>query len=249
MAIVYSNQVAGTRYEVRTAGNTVRLYSNGVLHSQYNPGRPISGAIWDLLLLPAFMLKNPPSHVLLLGLGGGTLVHLIRLFFPNTHITCVELDREHIKLAKRFFKLPNKHVTVIHGDAYQVLRQSQDAYDWIIDDVYQHINGEPERNGIDHVAMSTYQENLTSEGVLSLNIIGRRMLEDIHPLLNEFNLAVQFSHPLYDNRIVAMKGQGDEDDNLKRITKKSFNARLTAFKALDNSRKTCRLNFKMRFLK
>ena len=104
MAVIFTKQQGPDHYEVRSAGSSVRLYSNGVLHSQYNSLHPISGAIWDLLVLPGFFLKHPPRNILVLGLGGGTVIHLIRHFFPDSHITCVEKEAMHIQIAKRFFK-------------------------------------------------------------------------------------------------------------------------------------------------
>ena len=37
MALLWEKRAAGVHYSVRNAGNTVRLYTNGVLHTQYNP--------------------------------------------------------------------------------------------------------------------------------------------------------------------------------------------------------------------
>lgn len=241
MAIIYSKKAQDSHYQVRTAGQTVRLYSNGVLHSQYNPSNPISGAIWDLLLLPGFLLNTPPKHILLLGLGGGTLVHLIRFFFPCAHITCIDLDNEHIKIAKTFFKIPTKNVTIIHGDAYEEMKKIKQKFDWVIDDVFQHVSGEPERGSEEHRLLKTYKGNLAKQAVLSLNVIGRRQMEDLKPLINGFEHAVQFLHPVYENKIVALYNSG--------ANKKGFKSKLHAFKALDDSRKTCRLQYSLRVMK
>ena len=42
MAILWQQTIDGNHYEVRTAGGSVRLYRNGVNHSQWNPKRPLS---------------------------------------------------------------------------------------------------------------------------------------------------------------------------------------------------------------
>lgn len=241
MAVIYSKQSLHSHYQVRTAGQTVRLYSNGVLHSQFNPSNAISGAIWDFLLLPGFLLNTPPKNILLLGLGGGTLVHLIRLFFPCAHITCIELDKEHIKIAKTFFKIPRKNVTVIHGDAYVEMKKIKQKFDWIIDDVFQHVNGEPERGCDAHRLVKTYERHLAKHALLSLNVIGKRQLEGIKPLIDEFDHAVQFLHPVYENKIVALFNSGGN--------KKGFKSKLSEFKALNETRKTCRLNYSLRVMK
>ncbi len=132
------------------------------------------------------------------------------VIFPEANITCVDIDKEHIKIARRFFKIPKKNVTVIEGDAYSVLRASKKRYDWIIDDVFQHVSGEPERDGKAYQLLKTYQNNLSKNGLLSLNIIGKRQQENIHPLMEGFDRVIQFIHPLYENRIIAMLNNADD---------------------------------------
>lgn len=239
MAVIYAKQQGQDYYEVRNAGASVRLYSNGVLHSQYNPLHPISGAIWDLLVLPGFFLNKPPRHVLVLGLGGGTVVHLIRHFFPQCKITCVERESLHIKIAKRFFKLP-KDVTVIHGDAYDVLSNIKNQFDWVLDDVFQHVNGEPEREvGFDAV-FSLYQNVLTNDGVLSMNTIGANQLKQLKQTTHRFDQRYVMRHPLYDNAIVSLYRNGR--------SKTDFFDELSQHKELDKRRKTCRLQVSLREL-
>jgi len=56
---------------VRSAGYSLRLYTDGVFHTQYNPGNPLTGHIWDLLMLPAFFYEpDTIKRVLVLGVGG-----------------------------------------------------------------------------------------------------------------------------------------------------------------------------------
>src|SRR5690606_1943682 len=81
MALIWSKRHGNVKYEVRSAGNTRRLYSNGVFHSSYNPSRAITGGVWDLLMMPAFLY--PPGairRVLLLGVGGGTVIRQLQAF-------------------------------------------------------------------------------------------------------------------------------------------------------------------------
>jgi len=238
---MYSKTLGDSHYEVRTAGASVRLYSNGVLHSQFNPKQVISGAIWDLLLLPGFLKKEEPRQILLLGLGGGTLVHLIRHFFPQASITCVELDKHHIQIAKRFFKIPTKSVELHQGDAYAFLKNTDRKYDWIIDDVFQHVTGEPERTDSSYQTLKLYKRCLEKSGLLSLNLIGKQQLENAHSLFSGYSTVVQFTHPLYENRIIAMS-------NSTRSTRQ-FNQSLAEHSLLDKKRASCRLKFRMRKMK
>ena len=106
MAILWQKQQAGVLYEVRIAGNSRRLYTDGVFHSQYNPNTPVTGSVWDLLMLPAFFYPpNTIKRILVLGVGGGTIIQLLKRFVNPETITGVELNPVHLYVAKRFFKL------------------------------------------------------------------------------------------------------------------------------------------------
>ena len=61
MAILWSQRVGDTRYEVRAAGSSLRLYNNGILHSQFSERCPATGSVWDLLWLPGlFRIDGMP---------------------------------------------------------------------------------------------------------------------------------------------------------------------------------------------
>ena len=45
MAILWQKIIKNTQYEVRSAGQTRRLYTDGVFHSQFNPQRAITGGV------------------------------------------------------------------------------------------------------------------------------------------------------------------------------------------------------------
>lgn len=246
MAILYSKKTDGHHYQVRSAGQSIRLYSNGVLHSQYNPRQPINGAIWDLLLLPGFLLNTPPKRILLLGLGGGTLVHLIRQFFPLAHMTCIELDKQHIQIAKKWFKLPKDNVTLIEGDAYDFMGSTGDTFDWIVDDVFQHVNGEPERGTDISSLLPLYKRCMSDRSLLSLNVIGPQQKRQFNSIKSMFDTAYELRHPLYSNQILNVL-QGVSEDGL--LSKKVFSQRLSVFKALNQTYKTCKLNYEFKALK
>lgn len=237
MAVIFKKEQADQTIEVRKAGNSIRLYSNGVLHSQYNPNRIISGAIWDLLVLPGFFLLQPPKRVLVLGLGGGSVVHLIQHFFPDAVIYCIEREAIHIQIAKRYFGIP-KAVKIIKGDAYEEMSKLNIQFDWILDDVFQHVTGEPERDVPFENVYALYKRVLSTKGVLSMNTIGKQQLKELELIKNTFACSYLFRHPLYENTIVSFYNKGR--------TKKEFFDEIIKFKELDLGRKTCRLDVNMR---
>lgn len=231
MAVIYEKRTPDCVYQVRTAGSSVRLYSNSVLHSQYNPKQVISGAIWDLLLLPAFFKPVAPKKILLLGLGGGTLVKMVQHFFPNAEIDCVELDVHHIRIAKRFFKV--KGINIHQGDAYTFLKQNRKKYDWVIDDVFGHLDGNPSRQASLNNVL--YKRSLKRDGVLSINIIDE--VEGFSSLKKQFKQAYGLRHPLYENEICVFA------DSL--MDEGGFESNLQKSKLLDQRYKTCRLRYEL----
>ena len=240
MALVYQKQLGNSHYEVRSAGASLRLYSNGVLHSQYNPNTPVGGTIWDLLLLPGFFKDTPPKRILVLGLGGGAIVHLLKAFFPQSFLTCVELDHQHIHIAKQYFLIPTHQLEIIHGDAYEYLSNTNDTFDWIIDDVFQHVSGEPIRGKSLQDIFPLYLKKLAKQGMLSANLIGTEQYKHMKSFAEQFSQGYQFNHPMYENRIICLS-----DDM---CSSAQFRINLKQFKVLDQSRKSCKLNYRLRKL-
>lgn len=146
MAILWSRQHDGVQYEVRAAGNTIRLYTDGVFHSSYNPSRPITGGVWDLMMMPAFFYPvGRIQRVLLLGVGGGTVIRQLREFVRPLEIVAVELNDIHLQIAREHFGAEGPDTQLIHADARDWLRTDRSRYDLVIDDLFGGRDGEPER--------------------------------------------------------------------------------------------------------
>jgi spermidine synthase len=74
----------------------------------------------------AVLLFSQPKSVIILGLGGGALVHSLRHFDAAIKITAVELRQQVIEVAKRFFQLPlSKKLTVVHQLTSQFIEQTK----------------------------------------------------------------------------------------------------------------------------
>ena len=155
MAIIWKKQTRNNHYEVRTAGNSKRLYTNGIFHSQYNSRRLFTGSIWDLLSLPGlFLYGKPDLRILVLGVGGGTSLHQLHYMLNPRCIIGVEWDKVHISIAKNFFDLDKTNIELICQDAISWVAEQNNKYlsknakqqfDIIIDDLFIEQDGEPER--------------------------------------------------------------------------------------------------------
>ncbi|HEX7048076.1 MAG TPA: methyltransferase domain-containing protein [Gammaproteobacteria bacterium] len=181
MALIWSKQHDGVNYEVRAAGRTRRLYSNGVFHSSYNPARPVTGGVWDLLMMPAFLY--PPGtirRVLLLGVGGGTVIRQLREFVRPREIVAVDLNAVHLDVAQRFFGVRGNDVRLVHADAHDWLKRDRTRYDLVIDDLFGERDGEPVR-AIDADAnwCRRLRAHATARGAVSINCISPAELANI----------------------------------------------------------------------
>ncbi|HEX7029000.1 MAG TPA: class I SAM-dependent methyltransferase [Gammaproteobacteria bacterium] len=173
MAILWSRQHDGVTYEVRAAGRTRRLYSNGVFHSSYNPARPVTGGVWDLLMMPAFFY--PPGtvrRVLLLGVGGGTVIRQLREFVRPREVVAVDLNPVHLDVAQRFFGVGGSDVRLVHMDARDWLARDRTRYDLVIDDLFGEHDGEPVRAVEADAAWCTrLRARATVRGAVAINCI------------------------------------------------------------------------------
>ncbi|MFT5111476.1 MAG: spermidine synthase [Parasphingorhabdus sp.] len=143
MAVIYSQIHNQRKYEVRTAGTSIRLYTNGVFHSQYNPRQRASGSIWDLLSLPALLTPTGRiQRVLLLGVGGGAIVRMLESHLCNAQFVGIEMDEIHIMLARRYFGVSDSHCEMIHSNAVDwVSHYAGERFDLIIDDLFSDEHG------------------------------------------------------------------------------------------------------------
>jgi len=86
------------------AGRRVLLLDHsGNIHSIHSEGRPFTTAYWDQLAAVEALVPEGPIAVI--GLGAGTVVHLIRSFSPEREFHGWELDPEVVSAARRFFGL------------------------------------------------------------------------------------------------------------------------------------------------
>lgn len=211
MAIIWQKQHNGVLYQVRSAGQTRRLYSNGVCHTQYHPQRPVTGSVWDLLLLPVFLRPIEKTRkVLLLGLGGGSLVHLLRYYSEVEKIVAVELDAMHIKIGQRFFNLADKNLEIVHADARQFVQQHRgEKYDLVVDDLFSHADGVPQRAvAANSDWFRSLDRLMERNGLLVMNYADADEFKSSayktnEAIRNRYKTAIQLSNKYLENRVVA----------------------------------------------
>ncbi len=209
MAIKWLKKINDCLYEVRTAGATQRLYTNNVFHSQYNPKKVMQGGIWDLLILPAFAYPaNKIQRVLVLGVGGGTVLHQLQRYLDPENIIGIELNSIHLFVAKKYFLVKHPSIQLIEADAIQWLENYTGAkFDLIIDDLFGHQDGEAERAiKVNKKWSATLLNQLESDGLLVINFGSANELKNCallayKKLFNQFKSIMRLTLVQYDNTI------------------------------------------------
>ncbi|OUR63624.1 spermidine synthase [Methylophaga sp. 42_25_T18] len=125
----------------------------------------------------ACLLLNPePERVLVVGLGGGSLVKFILHHFPHCHIDVIEYREDVVKVAHGYFKVPSDEprLTIHLGDGYLFTQdrffQSDTNYDLILVDAYDH-TGMAASVGV-QAFFDACAGILSPDGVMSVNLWG-----------------------------------------------------------------------------
>ncbi len=126
------------------------------------------GVIKDIWQKPLKKI-NKASQVLILGLGGGTVVQLIKKKLPQARITAIEIDKEIIKIGKKYFGLKKiKDLEVVNADAIDwVGKYRGDKVDLILVDLY--LGGEFPPRAMNEDFLEGLKKILSKEGLIIFN--------------------------------------------------------------------------------
>ncbi len=245
MAIIWQRNHQGQHYEVRTAGRSVRLYKDGVLHSQFNENSPLTGQVWDLLMLPAFFYPETAiRRVLVLGVGGGTVIRQLDTFFQPTEIIGVDLDPIHLRVAKRFFGLNKKHISLYCDDATRWLKSYKGPpFDMIIEDIFTEQDNEPVRAlTVTDTWARCILRNIRSQGVAVLNFTSAQEAKQC-----AFINSPQIASKLQSSFLLAtLRNANIVGAFLKiRADKKELSEKLSHIPELNPQNKSARLHYKI----
>jgi spermidine synthase len=135
----------------------------------------------------AFLLANPaPRHILMVGLGGGSLVKFCHRHLPQCRITALEIDADVIALRDQFMiPADDERLEIIHCDALDYLARhhasSGTPFDVILLDGFD-IEGLVEDLNSSEFYASCHKA-LTPDGILVVNMWGKR--KNLIPLLSK----------------------------------------------------------------
>lgn len=221
MAILWTYNDGENVYKVTSAGASIRLYRNGVNHSQWNPDRPLAGAVWDLLTLPALHRERGTlSAALMLGFGAGAAGRQLLDLAGFERLVGIERDPVHLSVADGFFNCAESCELVCTDAVAWVEGQEASSYDYIVDDLYAEEDGIPERFApLDSDWCEGLVDLLKPSGILVLNIIEPDRVKRL-PLFREARLRERLPYAIgyqlegYENRVVAFSDAPFESNRL-----------------------------------
>ncbi len=158
-----------------TASTEFRV--EGAIHAWHHRERFLSGLAWDLIAAGCLLHPDgPPRRILMLGLGGGTSLRILRHLIAEGSQTAVEMDPGMLDLASRYMDLDALDVRVIRRDAYEWLKSTRKPlYDIVFDDIY--LAGKEDvfrPRELDAGTLELMRRRLHPNGLLGVNlVIGR----------------------------------------------------------------------------
>jgi spermidine synthase len=115
---------------VRTEGDRRTLeFAPGDIQSEMRLSRPDALVLDYARAMMCFALFVPrPSHILMVGLGGGSMAKFCHRHFPQARITVLELRADVIALRDQFLVPPDdERFRVVHADAAAWLAGARDS--------------------------------------------------------------------------------------------------------------------------
>lgn len=172
------------------------------------------------------------KRVLVIGLGGGSVVKRYWRDYPWMRVDAVELDPDIVEIAYSFFELPeDPRIDVAIADGREFLQRGTRTYDIVIVDAYD--DDRVPRPLLTEEFMREVRGRLASDGVLAYNYIGAvygpksRPFRSLHRTLSNvwsrvWSFPIGISRDVSDvtRNIILMASDVDigDDDVLERIS-------------------------------
>ncbi len=169
--VLYEGESVYNYLRVEDTPNSVYLSTNVLFGVQSVKPKTssLTGMYYDYALcaMPMANAVTGHSEVLILGLCSGTFASQCRTFFPDSHITGVEIDDKIVDLAYEYFDL-SPDVDVIIGDGRTYIDRCDERFNVIMVDAYQDITIPPSMSTVEF--FTSVKKRLTAGGVMVVNM-------------------------------------------------------------------------------
>ncbi len=182
-------------HEVRSSYSHIQVFESGTERVLYFAGEG-NGKVVETLIdmrqphllqhaysraaMLAFLYRPQAASCLLIGLGGGALVHFINHHFPEVRLDVVEIDPAVVEVAREFFGTttgPRTRIFVADGRDY--LERAAERYDLILIDAHLHPGERTDSSGHplslkSEAFFRSIRERLQPAGVAMFNVLAGR---------------------------------------------------------------------------
>jgi len=162
----------------------------------------------DFLL--SYALTPQHKRALIVGLGGGGMLHALKRYDPTLNLEVVEIDPVVVKLARERFAVESTGAQLITRDGFEQLRDPKSGqYDVIYMDAFLQPSDETDSTGaplrLKTVAfLKEVRARLTRQGVLMVNLNEHpQVAQDIRSIQGAFESTLVWRVPQTGNLIVA----------------------------------------------
>ena len=149
---------------------------------------------YSRLMFASYFFMPEQKQVLIVGLGGGAMVHFYEHYDAEVKVDAVEIDEKVVQLAEKYFDVrTQKNTNIITEDAFKYFKSNKTRYDVIYMDAFLKPSEETDATG-QPLRLKTVEfykglrEQLTPEGIVVINL-------NVHPGTNDDLATIRSAYP------------------------------------------------------
>lgn len=150
----------------------------------------------------SYVLRPEQEQVLIVGLGGGSMIHFLKRYDPKVHVDAVEIDPVVVKIAKNYFGVRSeKNVNIVTEDGFKYLATTKSQYDVIYMDAFLKPSHDTGTTGVPLKLQTlrfyqSIQKKLKPGGLVVYNLNQHKKLnDDVKTIREAFPQTYVFSLP------------------------------------------------------
>ncbi len=155
----------------------VRDHGDEAIQTMVNIKKPYELlGTYSRAMFTSYLLRPHPEQVLIVGLGGGAMVHFLKHYDPGVKVDALEIDPVVVRVADRYFDVRSEgNVKIITTNGVRYLEQTKNRYDVIYMDAFLRPSTDTDPTG-KPLAMKTKQfykevrNRLTAGGLVVFNV-------------------------------------------------------------------------------
>jgi len=175
--------------------NFVRDNGEELVQSVCNTKRPYELLTpYSRLMFSSYLFLPQQKRVLIVGLGGGAMVHFYEHYDPGVKVDGVEIDPKVVELADKYFDVrTQKNTKIITEDAFKYLKEDTARYDVIYMDAFLKPSESTDATGAPRRLKTTefykgLREHLSPDGIVVINL-------NVHTATNDDLATLRSAYP------------------------------------------------------